>query len=64
MPGRLTFLAAAELSTDVLFERAGFTRRAAEYYRDRLQPPPSSSTPRQIMSQLNRQQRSRGPKSK
>jgi integrase len=56
MTGRLAFLKAARMSTDVLSEHAGLTPRAAAYYRDRIQSAPSS-TAREVMTQLNKQQR-------
>lgn len=54
--GRLAFLTAAQLSTEVLSEHTGLSQRSAAHYRDHLLST-SSSTAREIVSELNKKHR-------
>lgn len=56
LTGRLNFLAAARLNTEVLSEHTGLSERSADSYRTHLLSSPSS-TARNVMSRLNRKQK-------
>jgi hypothetical protein len=55
--------AAARLSTEVLSEHTGLSKRTAAHYRDHLLSTPSS-TAREIVSELNKKHRLQREKSK